>query len=159
VGVGGSHHGAAVLEDLDVVDPGKVAEGGGFVGPGVDHAGDVGYGHAGEGEGMVGVEAEDAAEATLGFGDEEWGVTVAGVGLDVGEQGREVVVEGEDAGVGGVVDSAGARVGGAEIAGGVVVEAGRGDGLGGFALPWALGALGGDEDPLAEERIVAAVRD
>ena len=77
VRVGGAHHGAAVLEDLDVVDPGEVAEGGGFVGPGVDDAGDVGDGHAGEGEGVVGVEAEDAAEATLGFGDEEremdWG--------------------------------------------------------------------------------------
>ena len=69
VRVGGSHHGAAVLEDLDVIDPGEVAERGGFVGPGVDDAGDVGNGHAGESEGVVGVEAEDAAEAAFGFGD------------------------------------------------------------------------------------------
>ena len=55
--------------------------------------------------------------------------------------------------------AAGAGVAGAEVAGGVVGDAGSGDGFGGFALPGALGALGGDEDPLAEERIVAAVRD
>jgi hypothetical protein len=159
VRVGGSHHGTAVFEDLDVVDPGEVAERGGFVGPGVDDAGDVGDGHAGEGEGVVGVEAEDAAEAALGFGDEERGGVGSGVGLDLREEGREIIVEGEDAGVGGIVDTAGADVGGAEVALGIVGEAGRGDGLGGFALPGALGALGGDEDPLAEKRIVATMGD
>ena len=159
VRVGGAHHGAAVLEDLDVVDPGEVAEGGGFVGPGVDDAGDVGDGHAGEREGVVGMEAEDAAEAALGFGDQERGGMGLGVGLDVGEERGEIVVEGEDAGVGGIVLAAGAGVAGAEVAVGVVGEVGSGDGLGGFALPGALGALRGDEDPLAEERIVAAVRD
>ena len=41
VGVGGAHHGAAVLEDLDVVDVGESAEGGGLVGPGVDYGGDL----------------------------------------------------------------------------------------------------------------------
>jgi hypothetical protein len=55
--------------------------------------------------------------------------------------------------------AAGAGVGGAEIAGGVVGEAGGGDGLGGFTLPRALGTLRRDEDPLAKERVVAAVRD
>ena len=73
VRVAGAHHGAAVLEDLDVVDVGQIAEGGGFEGPGVDDGGDVGDGHAGEGEGVVGVEAEDAATAALGLGDEERG--------------------------------------------------------------------------------------
>jgi hypothetical protein len=105
------------------------------------------------------VEAEDAAKATLGLGDQEWGWVGGVVGLDLREEGGEVVVEGEDAGVCGIVDSAGTGVGGAEIALGVVAQAGRGDGFGGFSLPGALGALGGDKDPLAEERVVAAVGD
>jgi hypothetical protein len=97
----------------------------------------------------------------LWLGDQERGVVGAGCcgGLLVREECGEVVVEGEDTGVGGVVDAAGAGVGGAEIAGGVVGEAGSADGLGGFALPGTLGALRRDENPLAEQRIVAAVRD
>jgi hypothetical protein len=105
------------------------------------------------------VETEDSAEAALGFGDEEWGGVGLAVRLDVGEERGEVVVEGEDAGVGGIVNAAGTGVAGTEIAVGVVGDARSGDGFGGFALPRALGALGRDEDPLAEERIVAAVRD
>jgi hypothetical protein len=57
------------------------------------------------------------------------------------------------------MDAAGAGVAGTEIASGVVSQAGSGNGLGGFALPGALGALRGDEYPLAKERVVAAVRD
>jgi hypothetical protein len=110
---------------------------------------------------VVGVEAEDAAAAALRLGDEQrGGVRGCGLhGLLVGEQGGEVVVEGEDAGVRRIVDAAGAGVGGAEIAGGIVVEAGRGGGCSGLALPGTLRALGGDENPLAEERVVAAMRD
>jgi hypothetical protein len=144
---------------LDVIDPGEVAEGGGFVGPGIDYAGDVADGHAGKGKGVVGVEAEDSAEAALRFSDEEGGGVRVGVGLDVGEERGEVVVEGEDAGVGGIMSAVGADVGGAQVALGVVGEAGSGGLLGGLALPGALGALRGDEDPLAEKRIVAAVWD
>jgi hypothetical protein len=108
------------------------------------------------------VEAEDAATAALGLGDEErrWrggGGRRGRLRKDVGQQRGEVVVEGEDGFVIGIVDAAGAGVGGTQVAGGVVGEAGRGDRLAGFALPGTLGALRGDEDPLAEERIVAAV--
>jgi hypothetical protein len=105
------------------------------------------------------MEAEDTAPATLGFGDEEWGGVGRGVWLNVGEQRGEVVIEGEDAGVGGVVEAAGTSVGGTEIAGGIVAEAGRGGLLRRFALPGALGPLRGDDDPLTEKRVVAAVRD
>jgi len=108
---------------------------------------------------VIGVETEDAAEAALGLGDQEWRRIRCAVGLDFGEERGEVVVEGEDGFVGGIVDSAGTGVGGAEVACVVVAKARRGDGFGGLALPGTLGALGGDEDPLAEERVVAAVRD
>jgi hypothetical protein len=106
------------------------------------------------------MEAEDAAEAALGLGSQQRrGIEFCVGGLDFGKQRGKVVVEGEDAGVGRVVDSAGTDVAGAEITGGIVGDAGDGGGLGGLALPGTLGALRGDEDPLAEEGIVAAVRD
>ena len=66
-----AHHRAAVLEYLHVVDPGKLTECCGLFGPGVDHAGDIRHGHPREREGVVGVEAEDAAEAPLGLGDQQ----------------------------------------------------------------------------------------
>jgi len=114
---------------------------------------------------VVGVETEDSAAAALGFGDEEGGGVAAGGRvwlsglLFVGEERGKVVVEGVDRGVRGIVDAAGTGVRRAEVAGGVVMDCGRGDGLGGFTLPGALRALGGDEDPLAEERVVAAMGD
>ena len=159
VGIGGAHHGAAVLEDLHVVDPGMLREGGGFKGPGVDDGGDFGHGHAGERERVVGVKAEDAATAALGLGDEQRGFIRWGRGRVVGQQRGKVVVEGEDGFVVGIVHAAGAGVGGAEITGRVVGEAGGGDGLAGFALPGTLGALRRDENPLAQQGIVAAVGD
>jgi hypothetical protein len=72
VGVGCAHHSAAVLEYLNVVDEGEIAEGCGLACPCVDDGGDFGDGHASKGEGVIGVEAEDTTEAALGFGDEEW---------------------------------------------------------------------------------------
>jgi hypothetical protein len=108
---------------------------------------------------VVGVEAEDAAEATFGLGDQERGEVGLRVGLDVGKERGEVVIEGEHGLIGGIVDAAGAGVGWAEVAGGVVLQAGARGLFRRLTLPWALGALRGDEDPLAEERIVAAVRD
>ncbi len=80
-------------------------------------------------------------------------------GGSVGKEGGEVVIEGEDAGVRRVVHASGARVAGAKVAGGVVGEPLGGGGRGGLALPRALGALGGDQDPFAEEGVVAAVGD
>jgi len=108
---------------------------------------------------VVGVEAEDAAEAALGFGDQERGGVGLRVGLNVGKERGEVVIEGEDGLIGGIVDAAGTGVGWAEVAGGVVLQAGARGLFRRLTLPRALGALWGDEDPLAEERVIAAVWD
>ena len=124
--IAGAHHGAAVLEDLDVAEDGIGAEGAVLVGPGVDDAADVGDCHAREGEAVVGVEAEDAAEAALALGDAGVARGVAGVSArGVGEERRVVVVEDEDACRMRGVLAAGAGVAGTEVAGGVVVDVGE----------------------------------
>ncbi len=159
MGVAGAHHGAAVLEDLDVLDVGASAELGGLVGPHLDDAADGGELHGGEGEVVAGIEAEDAAEATLGFGAEEAGaVDVEGGGGDVGLEGGEVVLEDVGAGVRRGVMAAGAGVAGAEVAGGVVGQRRGLGGVFGLALPGALGAVRRDDDPLTLEGVPAAVR-
>jgi hypothetical protein len=105
------------------------------------------------------MEAEHSAAAALRLGDEQWGWARLRIGLNVREQRGVIVVEGVDAGVVRVMASAHARVGGAEVAGGIVGQASGGGGGSGLALPGALCALRGYEDPLAEQWVVAAVRD
>ena len=93
-----------------------------------------------------------SARRRLAFDDVEFGCG------DVGLEGGVIVFEDVGAGVGGCLCAAGARVAGAEIAGGIVGER-RGDrGVFGLALPWALRAMRRDEHPLAAKRVVAAVR-
>jgi len=75
--VAGAHHGAAVLEDLDVAEVGIGAEGAVLLGPGVDDAADVGDLHAGQREAVVGMEAEDAATSAFAVGAEELGGVVS----------------------------------------------------------------------------------
>ena len=159
MGIAGAHHGAAVLEDLDVLDLGARAELCGLAGPHLDDAADGGDVHGGEGEVVAGIEAEDAAEAALGFGAEEAGVVDVESGCgNVGLERGEVVFEDVGAGVRRGVVAAGAGVAGAEIAGGVVGQRWRLRGVLGLALPGALGAMRRDDDPLALEGIPAAVR-
>jgi hypothetical protein len=154
MGIAGAHHGSAILKDLDVADPGDGGELAELLLPGGDDGADRGDRHAGECEGVVGVEAEDATEAAFGLGAEE---RIGGdPGGRVGKERGEIVIEDEGAGVGGIAGGVSARVAGAEVAVGVVVGGGRlwrGD----FALPGAVGAVGRDDDPFAAEGIEAAV--
>ncbi len=159
MGVAGAHHGTAVFEDLHVLDFGAGAEFGGLFGPHLDDAADGGEIHGGEGEVVAGVEAEDTAEAALGFSAQQAGVIdIQGGVEDIGFEGGEVVFEDVGAGVGGGVVAACAGVSGAEVAGGVVGDGWRCCGVFGLALPGALRAMRGDDDPLALERVPAAVR-
>jgi hypothetical protein len=158
VRVGGAHHGAAVFEDLHVTDIGTGTELFSLLGPHGDDVFDRGEVHGGEGKVVAGGEAEDAAGAGFGFGAEEaGGFDVEGGGGDIGLEGGEVVFEDEGAGVVGGDVAAGAGVAGAEVAGGVVGEGGGYGGGFGLALPGALGAMRGDENPLAFERVPTAV--
>ena len=71
VGVAGAHHGSAIFEDLDVVDPVDGGDLFGFGGPGVDDAAHVRALHLGKGEAVVGMEAEDFADSLHRLGGEQ----------------------------------------------------------------------------------------
>ena len=71
MGIAGAHHGAAVLEDLDVIKLGLAAEFGVLLGPGIDDEADSGEFHARDGEAVVGMKTEDAASSALLLGVEQ----------------------------------------------------------------------------------------
>src|SRR6185437_15492198 len=156
VGIAGAHHGSAVLEDLNVAEIGLTAEFLVFGGPGIDDFADVGERHTGEGEAVVGVKADDLAASALALGAEQRGGCGFGRGR-VGQQGGVIVVEDEYAFINGRSMPSGALVAGAEIAVWVVVNVGKAGGLVDLSLPGALGAMWGDQNPLAAQRVVAAV--
>jgi hypothetical protein len=157
VGIAAAHHGATVFEDLDIVDERVGAELGVLIDPRVDDSAHGGLIHFGEREVVARREADDAADAGLGFGDEEaagFDVLGGGVGFECGE----IVIEHEGPGVLRIVLAAGAGVAGAEIAGGVVIGKLLRWSVFDLALPGTVGAVGRYQDPLASQRIVAAVR-
>ena len=156
MGVAGAHHGAAVFEDLDVVDERPGGEIVKLLDPGVNDRAQVVHRHVGDGEAVPGREADHAANTRLGFGDQEAALLVAierGIGLERGE----IVIEDERRGVSGIAHAAGARVPGTEVALRVVVRLPRRSGLLDLALPGPLGSMRRDQHPFTGERVEAAV--
>ena len=103
------------------------------------------------------MEADNAADAPLGFGYQEI-VDVVVELFDIGFEGGEVIVENEGACVVRVAHSTGARVTRAKV---TVRVIGDRDGLNGLfylPLPWTLSTVRRDEDPLTSERVQPAVR-
>ena len=141
VRIAGAHHRAAVLEDLHIVEFRLAAELGVLLDPGIDDEADGGEFHARDGEAVVGMEAEDAAPASLLFRVEKRR-GVGGRCGRVGQEGGVVVVENEYAFITRRKMSAGALVSWAEIAFRVVVDAGESRGWIDFSLPGALSAVG-----------------
>ena len=107
---------------------------------------------------MVGMEADDLAAAAFALGMQQGRSVGRRLGR-IGEQRGIVVVKNEYAFITRRDVPPGARVPRAEIAGGVIMNVGKARGRVDFALPWSLGAVRRDEDPLASEGIVAAVRE
>ena len=102
-------------------------------------------------------EADHAANAGLGFGDQQ-PLLLEGIQRSAGLESGKVVVEYESSGVCGVADAAGAGIARAKIAGGVVIGL-RGGGL--FfhlSLPRPLRAVRRDQHPFTREGVEAAVR-
>ena len=141
MGIAGAHHGAAVFEDLHVVELGLAAELSVLLGPGIDDEADGGEFHARDGEAVVGMKAEDAAASALLLSVEQRR-GVGGRSGRVGQQGGVVVVENEYAFITRRKMPAGALVSRAEIAFRIVVDVGESRGWIDFSLPGALGAVG-----------------
>ena len=104
------------------------------------------------------MEAEYAATSAFRLGHQQRRGVRLRLRLKVAEQRGKVVVEGEDARVRGVAHSARARVTGAQIARRIVRHPRAGGLLARLALPRTVGALRRHQNPLAQKRIVAAVR-
>ena len=81
VRVAGAHHGPAIFEDLHVVDELAGAEIEELLDPAIHHQPDVVRFHIGDGEVVLGREADHAADAGLGFGNQQsaWENSPAGV--------------------------------------------------------------------------------
>jgi hypothetical protein len=156
VRVAAAHERALVLEDLHVADEVEGAETRRLVGPGVDHGPDAGDVHIGERQVVARREAEDAADAARGTGAEQL-VVERGTGRRLGEQGREVVVERERRGVRRIRGPVRATIAGAEVARRVIRRALVARRRLDLSLPRALQPMGRAEDPLVEERVVAAM--
>ena len=80
MGIAGAHHGAAVLEDLHMVDIRQFAQRGRLAGPRIHHGGDFRHVHARQRQRVVGMEAEHAATPAFRLGDQQR----RGVGLPSG---------------------------------------------------------------------------
>jgi len=158
MGVAGAHHRAAVLEDLHVLDPVVGAQLLVLAHPGVDDGADLFAGHAGQGERVVGVVAEDLAEAACRHGAEKLRGLRSGRRGRIGQESGVIVYKGEHAVVGRIDRTAGTVVAGAEVAFRIVGDAGRRGFLAHFALPRPLRAMGRNQHPRLPQRIPAPVR-
>jgi len=104
------------------------------------------------------MEADHAAASALRLGNQQRRCIRLRLRLKVAEQRGKVVVEGEDARVRRIARAARARVARAQIARRIVRDFGTGGRLARLTLPWPVGALRRHQNPLAQKRIVAAVR-
>ncbi len=158
--VAAPHHGALVLEHLDVADAVTRPQAHDLVGPCVDDEADRARLQAGQGEVVARREADDAADARLRMLPPQ---RVRGRfrrrlrGRAVGAQGGEVVVEGESAGVGRVAHAAGAPVARAQRALRVVARQRLLRRRLRLPLPGTVQPSGRAQHPLVEQRVVASV--
>ena len=152
-----AHHGAAVFEDLYVVDLGPRAEFQVLLHPRIHHLAQVGRLHVGDRQVVARRETDHAAESRFGFGQQQ-AVLLEAIQRRARLERGEVVVENESSGVRRIAHPAGARVARTQIAVGVVIGL-CGDGLVfHLPLPGALRAVRRHQHPFARQRIEPPVR-
>src|ERR1022692_4871241 len=157
--IAGAHHGAAVFEDLYVVDVFQAGQFPKLSDPCVDDQLNLIPRHRGQGEIVTWGKANHTANPRLGFGDQQ--AHAVDVEASVGGlwfQGGEIVLEDEGRGVRRIVNPAGPGVSGAKVASRVVGGLGRGLELRYFSLPGTRGAMGRDQHPFVGQRIQSAMR-
>ena len=125
MGIASAHHGAAVFENLYVVDifqPGQFAK---LSDPGVDDQFNLIQRHGGQREIVTGRKADHPANPRFRFGDKEaHAVDVDASVRGFWFQGGEIVFKHKGCGVRRIADPAGASVPGAKVAGWVVSRLG-----------------------------------
>ena len=155
--IAGAHHGAAVLENLYVVDEVAASEIGELLAPHFDDCDDFFLVHARKGQIVAGRKASDAADAWFRLRNNQlafcWSVCFYRVGTKRGV----IVVEDEDGGIRRIAFAAGTSIARTKITVWIVSRLGA---LGcGFdlTLPGTLRAMRRNQDPLAGENIQAAM--
>lgn len=160
VRVRATHHSAFVLKDLNMIDVIELAEGGIFFRPSIDNMDEILNGHFSNSEIELWREANNTALAANSLRTHEIAIldvtnfTRGGVAQEC----LEIIVKDE----GGIIDrvldgTVDAVVSGTQVVLGIVLWAIVGWAILDAALPRALGAMRGDEDPATSEGIEAAV--
>src|ERR1700722_662980 len=144
-----AHHGAAIFENLDVIDIFQFAQLSKLFYPCANNELNFFQTHRGECEIVTRGKTNHAANSRFRFCDEQphvVDVETSARGLRL--QGSEVIVEYERGGVRGVSNPARPQVAGTKIAARVVSRLGRGWDLGYFPLPGTRRAMRRDQYPL-----------
>ena len=155
--IAGAHHGAAIFEDLYVVDGRVGAEFSILLDPRVHNLAQVGQLHTGDSQVMARRETYYPADARLGFGDEE-PLALETVWRRPRFERCKIVIEDECRCVVRISFSAGARVAGAEVALRIVIRLAGGLVFLQLPLPGSLRAVRRNQHPFASQWIEAAVR-
>src|SRR5579871_867562 len=150
VRIAGSHHRAAVLEDLDVVDVFPSAEFTKLVDPSLYDTLNLADLHCGEGEIMPRRKADDTADAGFAFShDQAATVSVEPRAVSIRLERGKIVVEYEGRAVSRIADAASARIPRTEITVWVVGRFEGGLYTGDFSLPWPRSAMWRYQNPFA----------
>ena len=154
-----AHHGAAVLENLDMADEVERSQFAELFDPCIHDGFDLCRSHGSQSEVVARRKADHPADSRLSFSDDEPGVfEVYAIGRRVLLERGEVVLENEGGGVGRISNPTGAGISGTEIAGGIVGGLGSGAEPGDFSLPWPRGAVRRNQHPFIGQGIQPPVR-
>ena len=154
--IAGAHHGAAVLENLYVVDEVAASEIGELLAPHFDDCDDFFLVHARKGQIVAGGKASDAADAWFRLRNKQLAL-LSVCFYRVGTKRRVIVVEDEDGGIRRIAFAAGTSIARTKITVWIVSRLGARECGFDLTLPGALRAMRGHQDPLAGEDIQAAM--
>lgn len=154
--IAGAHHGAAVLENLYVVDEVAASEIGELLPPHFDDCDDFFLVHARQGQIVAGRKASDAAEAWFRLRNNQL-VLLDLCSYRAGTKRRVIVVEDEDGGISGIALAASTGIARTKITVWIVSRLGALRYRIDLTLPGTLRAMRRNQHPLAGEDIQASM--
>src|SRR4029079_7515201 len=159
VRIAGPHDGAAIFEDLHVVDLRHLSQLLELSGPGADHTCNLCGRHGGQGKIVAGREADYPANAGFAFGDQQSPVfEVEAIVANPQLERRKVIFENEGSGVSRIKYPSRPGISRAKIAGGVIFGLAFGRNLLDLPLPRPTGAMWGNQHSLVGEGVQSAMR-